>query len=596
MYQFVVLVVVVVIILISFVDAAALFNDLSCFSANDDSRDISHSIQYSFGVYQKPSFKYSTNYRGNTGWFALLFNDTIQYQSNYTSNMKYYSIPISLNTNITKSIDKLQLIVNYNNNNHSIFNYTQYPISLYQMGNYQDDCLISVNLYYQPIRGISIIIPRMVSIVYGSLLLVNLIVFVKTPLIWRRSLTSIMNCICMIVATSGAASGVYIHIAVSLRHGLFLEKFQSDTYRWFWYRSATSLIIVSNTFSFIAISAYLFMIIRYFFIRNLYSIMATTNTTTIIKWYRFITSSKVYLTTVILSGLLYSSLSYSFMIMDLSGSFSKPQKSMDVKNYSYLGAVILVGIVALIAASYDLLSHLKKIKKNGILYYLLFDDPLMFRIEFIVVATFLVIHIFYTVMFLLKSKSVAVSTIRSITVVISDFSLFFLAGGGFACLVEVLRFIRLKILSKSSQFNQQIVEDVVLEALLDMDSFELFKRYCMREMSLENILLWQELYEWRQQYTTISRSQVSYIIDQYLKRGCDYEVNVPGDVRKEFEEYSKETNDNPLLLQEIPIETTNRLYRCIVNNLCETFSRYCETREYKALLVSREVMQRSFNL
>ncbi|KAG2383127.1 hypothetical protein C9374_004464 [Naegleria lovaniensis] len=285
-------------------------------------------------------------------------------------------------------------------------------------------------------------------------------------------------------------------------------------------------------------------------------------------------------------------------------------------------------------------------------WFISLDQPLYFRMEMII---YIVCFIFQVLNLIIGSSSLsfrfdsnesyrraltmdAVSFIFEVLYVVSYLFVF----GGFALIVALI--YKFKQSKKKHQQSQQREEEqkknqeelinremhIVLE---HEEGFKLFEEFCKKEFSLENLYLFSDL----KANPEITHGTnlggivkfMSFLYNTYVKTGATQEVNIPSKCRNSFlylyknvlaskdqllssdlkqsnENYEGDielvdkdikiaTKNNPIPRQEIDQETVSNcfdyLYRQVLLNIGDTFSRFVFTPEYKSFQKSMEMQQ-----
>ncbi|KAF0973624.1 hypothetical protein FDP41_008328 [Naegleria fowleri] len=137
------------------------------------------------------------------------------------------------------------------------------------------------------------------------------------------------------------------------------------------------------------------------------------------------------------------------------------------------------------------------------------------------------------------------------------------------------------VVSKSAT-TMSAAEDEMRNCLQDPICMQLFHDFCCQECSQENLVLWKELNKVKANFKKLSdrrrsRSLKSIHSKFFASETGDLEVNVSGKTKLQIEEHA---NSNRVSLQS-GANVLNNLQRDCMNNLCDSFSRFILTEEYR---------------
>ncbi|KAL9642949.1 hypothetical protein ABK040_010642 [Willaertia magna] len=289
--------------------------------------------------------------------------------------------------------------------------------------------------------------------------------------------------------------------------------------------------ILYSTLSIVSVAiivvVYAFTIVRYFYLRNLYSIISNTKR---IYFHKILSSTWMgifisIILTFLTITILFPSCLFYFKTIYLKSSFQI------IRNV-FLGVIIVLGIFcSLIASVIDIYFNREIIKKKGFFNFVFFDDPFYVRIDMMSIVLLLIL----LGPFLAPTRVEAlVGLFRMVMGIVG----YFLCGGT-AMVIEIVKVIKLKVYKKlkknnsiDSNNNQQGEFDSLLS---DISFFNLLKEYCEKEFSLENIVLYEKLMELKRK-GFVTFTELQYIYDQFIKTYSAYEINLPSATKKQFME------------------------------------------------------------
>jgi hypothetical protein len=334
---------------------------------------------------------------------------------------------------------------------------------------------------------------------------------------------------------------------------------------------------------------YAVSVIRYFIIRNLNKLIRKQNkvfklnANRTFKFYKIAGSRWVmYLLTIIL-------VSGNITILILAARSDKIVYTLfeQVDAYFALAPMylfLLIGVIALSGLLLDAISNRRIIWNNGrplsgIIKYFK-SDPLVIRLELLLCGISILLQ-----STMIIPSHIAVHRISKNTTVI--LILYFLPSllisplffyGLFPCIIELYRRVKLRYNKQKNNTLTQV--DTIESVLTDPDSLRLMKDYAAQEFSSENIALWELLWKYKIR-GVMKLKKAQKIYDLFISNSSTMEVNVPAKTKKNYNQLLK---DNRLLDENemIPFDSFSALYRDVLANITETFTRFSTTAEYKA--------------
>ncbi|EFC37586.1 predicted protein [Naegleria gruberi] len=336
--------------------------------------------------------------------------------------------------------------------------------------------------------------------------------------------------------------------------------------------------IVSLQLSLWYLLLFTFTVARLVYMRNMYKIVKNS---TNIKIHKIVASPSFGL---IISLVVLPSIS-TFITFYGAAMFFINNNQLDLFRNIFLMVFLFGGcLLGLISISFDMFYNRRNIKEKGFLKFLFFDDPYLVRLELILLVMLLLIGIWTVIISLLPSSLVDISG-RYINFLVSLFTT--LACGGNALIAELI-----KKLIYRKKFNTE--KDRLDHLLLtNQDLYELFKDYCSKEFSLENILFFEKLKQASSNFTRadskLSKELIEEMEKDFFTPYGKYELNIPGNVRKQIIELfqkskSKGNSTEELLKEEETIlvsQLMDLIYIDLLLNLNDTFTRLQRTREFQ---------------
>ncbi|KAL9653125.1 hypothetical protein ABK040_006342 [Willaertia magna] len=317
------------------------------------------------------------------------------------------------------------------------------------------------------------------------------------------------------------------------------------------------------------ISLYSMTILRYFYLRNLYSILKTT---------KYIQMHKIFASTafgiaVTLLVPLFISLPFLGMIDYFKNVFLTYVKSLVLNTITCISFAVcsFIGSVSVI---FDMILNRKILKTKGLKYLLFFDDPFYIRIDLI---SLVLTASLWLILIPLSLDEVVGGTIPTSqrSDLIGAFNILvgicmYMNFGGTSMLFELAKFLQ-KHLDKNARQMPSVGE--LEQKLLDNNFASLFYDYCQKEFSLENLLLYYKLFDLKKR-GSVSIEQLQEMEEIFIKPYSMYQVNIPSSAKKKFHNLMNE--------KKVPYSRLSGcLHECILENLNDTYTRLLQTDEYK---------------
>ncbi|KAG2387925.1 hypothetical protein C9374_000775 [Naegleria lovaniensis] len=291
-----------------------------------------------------------------------------------------------------------------------------------------------------------------------------------------------------------------------------------------------------------------------------------------------------------------------------------------------LACFVVMGIcVALLYIGVDMYLNRDKIRKQGVLHFLLHDDPFYIHVDMILLFIMIVALIFVIVF-----DIIAISLIGKVLWMLLPF----LAAGGMIMIFEIIVLVKSKFFKSVKQ--AQYESDLERMIYGDNNLFQHLKSYAEKELSLENILFLQKMMDLSalnrpimknshlassgsslgvsreslssnttsnsgqsplviERGSDVSNSaalmvtlmpweEVTTIEEEFLRPYSKYELNIPSSTRKGFYEWFN--NEKKKFLEDSSHhrvsldEVKELLMQDVMMNVKDTFLRFQNTPEY----------------
>ena len=343
-----------------------------------------------------------------------------------------------------------------------------------------------------------------------------------------------------------------------------------------------------------AILIYTFTVIRYYYLKNLYSMV--THFKNHIKILKALSGLKIGIVFTVFVSLLTAMVLSSVGIIMFFDVFESESDRDLVTIGTDAGFLFLACLLGTICILFDLFINRKNIKEKGIRKFFLFDDPFYIRVDLSGMFVILLITILYVILFSAGANGV-------------DQALYFLdwvimfcvlmLSGGTTLIMELV---------KKIQFKKRPANTNELKLLLKNAYFhELFQDFSTKEVSLENLLIFDTMTNLMRR-SELECSDLLDIENKFIKHNSEFELNISAASRKQFytlleKAISKESLNSsqqsidstaPLraslseTVQELPSRGSkilpqnliDILEETIMHNLSDTYSRLQQTKEF----------------
>ncbi|EFC40214.1 predicted protein [Naegleria gruberi] len=377
---------------------------------------------------------------------------------------------------------------------------------------------------------------------------------------------------------------------------------------------------IANAVVMYPVFLYFITVVRYFYLRNLFTIISKSDH---FKFFKFLGKKWLGLVTSVTVPFIPLGASVLMIL----------EKEVYLTSYlgyfrnAPLGAVIILCIViGLIFLLLDMIGNRRKIKKKGIYYYFFFDDPFYIKIDLLLIFLLLVLTIITLLVYNNQFAIGVLTVLFSLTC--------YLILGGSAMIIEIYRKIS-KLLS-SNRGNEPKGKRTLESRLEDVNLMKLLRKFAKKEFSIENVMLYEMLISLENKKSpssgndrskssmgastdslptsnsrtsrTFSSSslvnsadsfltfeQAAQIEELYMRNYSKFEVNFPNSTKKAFYKWfeeKKQVCEQTPTANSIPYsELREILIFEVIKNVSDTFSRLEETAEYKKWLKLTELQK-----
>ncbi|KAG2392501.1 hypothetical protein C9374_011226 [Naegleria lovaniensis] len=353
------------------------------------------------------------------------------------------------------------------------------------------------------------------------------------------------------------------------------------------------------------ICVYSLTILRYFYLRNLYGLIAKGKKRVLL--HSFCVSFKTGIVLIVAASFV---LSIVLTLHCIAVFFDVTLSS--IYNITFASYVLLSTIIGLIAVAVDTLFNRKILKEKGLRHFLFFNDPLMVRLDLLFISFILLL-----IIALVISNS---TSPFSVSFHLGNMFRFFmhcfiaLICGGNILIMESFTKIRRRIRKQKHATNINNVnnpneEESELYAFLGNREFEdLFKEYSTKEMSIENYLFYKKMQQLAEKgkHQFLTFEIMHEIENEFIKNNSAFELNISSSSKKSFYKLldAVRLNSTSIAMQQQSCKTMDKsfpegnnkhydssssptiqdlhsiLWADIFVNMLDTHSRLIETKEF----------------
>lgn len=335
---------------------------------------------------------------------------------------------------------------------------------------------------------------------------------------------------------------------------------------------------------------YTFTVIRFVYLRNLYQIISTSNHK---KMHRFLASSKF---GFVFTGLFSFGLALVISSDGIFCFFTDSSTSVIFRTINLFAYFIIGCLIAMLALVIDMVMNRKKIKQDGIMKFLLFDDPFHIRIDLISFFLIFLIALGIVIGLLALPIDGSLGPVGGFLNTVACFCILMICGGN-SMIVEIVNKIRFRGVEKKEQSE--------LENLLATNASirELLTEYSRNEYSLENVLCFEKIRQWSNNFEqmdkTVSLNDLLKFEEEFVRTYAKYEVNISHSTKEKFLELVETCRNLTNQVENVSLEdatprgntsrrasgvTIQQLYKVIMLdlmfNIGDTFSRLQRTEQY----------------
>ncbi|KAG2393854.1 hypothetical protein C9374_003618 [Naegleria lovaniensis] len=337
-------------------------------------------------------------------------------------------------------------------------------------------------------------------------------------------------------------------------------------------------------------ASYIAVSVRFYYLRNLYPIrkgldgtMQNRTANSSMKLYRIIAQPFVtFLITMIIMAALFAiwfGIFYGILDRIIIKSFGRFEWTLqfDASLLAITTQFVFLSVTSILCLTVDAIFNWKKIKKNGIGYYFMFDDPFHMRIDIIsqllifIISIIVILDIFVWHTLIVNRIGIALYFLCTLMIF-----------GGNIVAIELVALLRKK---RESTFcfacftdRPDVLETEWMSNMKDVEFRGLQQTYAKNEFSLENFIMFEHL-ESLEKKKEINVDDMQNLQSTFLHTLSPYAVNLPASCHTRFDQLLEK------LVQEsvstLPIRELDFIKNEVIANNLDTFSRLTSTTEYR---------------
>jgi hypothetical protein len=348
-----------------------------------------------------------------------------------------------------------------------------------------------------------------------------------------------------------------------------------------------------NLFYFASIALYCFQIFRYFQIRYMYKLLFRNKKQHQSVLLKSIFSKRVYSAVFVLVTIILQTMVYLVAMILVNTrmivKYRRGKTSLLIATPNRHLMVLVEAFILLIPFLVDFILNLVKIKRKGIINYFISDDPLLYRFETLFIVILLPLFIPYAIysrtdLPIFKTSAGSLSYLVFITIIFQ-----LIVGNGLISLIEIYRLILKFFRKKNSTNSKQEQEDLIVSHLKNDQFFQLFSRYCLKELSYENIEIWKIL-QVAKENDCIQIEEFKQLYETFISNSSPIQVNIASKTKKTCDQLLASE------LSEISFMDWRSLYSDVIANLSDTYSRFTDTPQYTNYIGVKRTLQKEFHI
>ncbi|EFC48123.1 predicted protein [Naegleria gruberi] len=333
-------------------------------------------------------------------------------------------------------------------------------------------------------------------------------------------------------------------------------------------------------------SAYLLMVVRFLYIKNLYRIIKNSKNPRFARW---LASEKVGWGIVLILPLF---LQFIFVAPSIIAAAVDFNNLVVFNNIYFVVLAALAIVLALLYSAIDAILNWKEIKEQGLQKYFFFADPAHIRLDMMALFVQVILAIILVILTPANQTQLGSNIVRFIIAV------WLLAvSGGIAMTIEIVNKIKARRFKRTNRSSVEREQNLFEHLLTNNPSFStLFKEYSYYETSLENCNLFDKLLEIKKAgFATME--QLEHIESNFIRMYSPNEVNIHHKSKARFYELldqirEKKAEKFSVSGSEIDKQVEalwHQLTSDMLYNMWDTYGRLQTTQQYRNWLIVYEV-------
>jgi hypothetical protein len=373
--------------------------------------------------------------------------------------------------------------------------------------------------------------------------------------------------------------GVYFHMA----NKKGIDMYRTKPYVYIMY----ALRVISTIGFQIAVAAYSYRNLRYFYIRALYSILSSrrkksTKNSRLTKWLlskaAFITLFTV--TTVVFQALV---IGMAIGVIKLSHKIPKIQ-SIDYafyfSTYNMISIAMMIFQLSLVG-----FTRIRQLLTRGPRTFFFESDPLLFRLEiFILMILFIPCVVVVSILYSFTSTSAKRLYIHTLYILVQ-----IVLGNGIIACIELYRVIR-RLLFEKKRYVTKDVQNIS-NSLVDEELIGVFKKYCMRRQMYRNyqlVTMWKIL-ENAKLEGKMDYQEFVALLDKYCRK---LKFSFPSKISQLLNQLLEDHSDKDF----IDASKLEPLYNYVFEKIMYAYEHFPESTELHNHMAMRRLLHDEFEV
>ena len=316
---------------------------------------------------------------------------------------------------------------------------------------------------------------------------------------------------------------------------------------------------------------YIVTVVRYFYMKNLYNFIKGSR---IPKFHKWIASKRM---GYFLSFVFPFSFGFLLVIVQI-GVFSIEDSSLTTAITNYSLSILLIvscglGLIYLCIEMKRYRAVISGGTRAFLIKFFFVEDAFYARFDLFFLSAILLLYLGVVISSFFSNSALIV-----ILRMLGAFLAMLIAGGN-AMIIKGVQWLMNRNKPKAIETSDQYLSLMQGDQMVGKDLYELFTEYARQEFSLENVLLFEVLRQWKLQEGTISLEELTKMESEFLTPYSMYEVNVSNVVRNNCVDLIDDLISGTK--SHCEFKDLEPLMNAVIMNIRDTFDRFERTQAFE---------------